>query len=83
MTWMPTENPERPVSGVEGLANLAGARAVARTHKENSDNTLLPETDVNRSEEEKNADVVPEDFESFNLDAVDNLKESNREESPE
>lgn len=80
---MPTENPERPISGVEGLANLAGAQAVSKTHQENSAHSSLPETDANRSEEEKNADVVPEDFESFNLDAVDNLKDSKHEQSPE
>lgn len=28
------------------------------------------------TEEEKQAEVVPEDFDSFNLDAVDKLKES-------
>lgn len=78
---MPTENPERPVSGVESLANLAGAQSVANTHKQTSEHSSLPETDANRSEEEKNADVVPEDFESFNLDAVDKLKDSTKEQS--
>lgn len=31
------------------------------------------------TEEEKEAEVVPEDFESFNLDAVEKLKESKNE----
>lgn len=73
---MPTENPERPMSGVEGLANLAGAQAITESQQEKRPDDSLPETNVNRSEEEKNADVVPEDFDSFNLDAVDKLKGS-------
>lgn len=73
---MPTENPERPMSGVEGLANLAGAQAITESQQEKRPDDSLPETNVNRSEEEKNADVVPEDFDSFNLDAVDKLKDS-------
>ncbi len=73
---MPTENPERPMSGVQGLANLAGAQAITNSQQEKRPDDSLPETNVNRSEEEKNADVVPEDFDSFNLDAVDKLKDS-------
>lgn len=73
---MPTENPERPMSGVEGLANLAGAQAITESQQEKRPDDSLPETNVNRSEEEKNADVIPEDFDSFNLDAVDKLKDS-------
>lgn len=73
---MPTENPERPMSGVEGLANLAGAQAITESQQEKRPDDSLPETNVNRSEEEKNADVIPEDFDSFNLDAVDKLKGS-------
>ncbi len=73
---MPTENPERPMSGVQGLANLAGAQAITNSQQEKRPDDSLPETNANRSEEEKNADVVPEDFDSFNLDAVDKLKDS-------
>lgn len=73
---MPTENPERPMSGVQGLANLAGAQAITNSQQEKRLDDSLPETNVNRSEEEKNADVVPEDFDSFNLDAVEKLKDS-------
>ena len=73
---MPTENPERPMSGVQGLANLAGAQAITNSQQEKRLDDSLPETNVNRSEEEKNADVVPEDFDSFNIDAVAKLKDS-------
>lgn len=41
-----------------------------------------PDEDLKETltEEEKQAEVVPEDFDSFNLDAVDKLKESKNEE---
>lgn len=80
---MPTEHPERTVSGVESLTNLAGAQAIRKdsTHP-NFDNTL-PETEPHRNEEDKNADVIPEDFETFNLDAIDKLKESVKEDKQE
>lgn len=80
---MPTENPERPMSGVEGLANLAGAQAITESQQENLSDNSLPETNANRSEEDKNADVVPEDFDSFNLDAVDKLKDSLKDKTTE
>lgn len=80
---MPSENPQRAVSGVQGFENLAGAQAISKANVENNEDILLPEADINRTEEEKNADVVPEDFESFNLDAVDKLKDSKKEESAE
>lgn len=64
--------PEK-VNNAERLANLANDQVVKRVAREKDDDMILPET-RERTEEEKNADVVPEDFESFNLDAATTLE---------
>lgn len=69
-------------TGAERLADLASKQVVSRVATEKDDDAILPET-RERTEEEKNADVVPEDFDSFNLDAVSKLEHlKNRQKGP-
>lgn len=60
-------------TGAERLADLASSQVVRRVAAEKDDALVLPET-RERTEEEKNADVIPEDFEGFNLNAATKLE---------
>lgn len=62
-------------TGAERLADLASKQVVRNVALEKNSDTILPET-RELNEEEKQADVVPEDFNSFNLDAVSKLEQT-------
>lgn len=73
---MPDErNPRTPQdeTGAERLADLASKQVIRNVAINKDSDVILPET-RELTEEEKQADVVPEDFDSFNLDAASKLE---------
>lgn len=62
-------------TGAERLADLASRQVVRNVALEKDNDTILPES-RELTEEEKQADVIPEDFDSFNLDAVSKLEQT-------
>ena len=67
-------------TGFERLSDLASRQVVRNVTLENENDSILPET-RELSEEEKQANTAPEDFDSFNLDAVSKLEQTKENQS--
>lgn len=73
---MPNErgnDPSTNLSGTDSFAHIASGRAIRDLVDGQDDNLENPQ---NINQREKEADVIPEDFDSFNLDAVDKLEDT-------
>lgn len=80
---MPSErgnDPSTNLSGTDSFAHIASGRAIRNLVDGQDDNLENPD---NISQKETEVEVIPEDFDSFNLDAVDKLEDTKNKNNDE